>query len=70
MRSLGNQRFQIWEVSTRLPKVSSTLQEVGNSFYLGYFPYFGLEMVGCSSLVERPLPRKTRLCLSKDMRLP
>ena len=41
MRSLGNQRFQVWEVSTRLPKVSSTLQEVGNSFYLGYFPFLG-----------------------------
>ena len=29
MRSSGNQRFQVWEVSTRLLSVSSTLQEVG-----------------------------------------
>ena len=31
----------------RLPRVSSTLQEVGS--YLALFSIFGLEMVGCSS---------------------
>ena len=41
MRSLGNQRFRVWEVSTRLPKVSSMLQEIGNSSYLGLFSIFG-----------------------------
>ena len=28
MGSLGNQMFRVYEVSTRLPRVSSTLQEV------------------------------------------
>ena len=34
MRGPGNQRFRVWEMYMRLPKVSSTLQEVGNSSYL------------------------------------
>ena len=48
-RSSGNQRFLVLEVSTRLPRVPSMLQEVGNSFYLDLFFIFGLEMVGCSN---------------------
>ena len=40
MRSLGNQRFRVSEVSTRLPRVPSKLQEVGNSSYLGLFSIF------------------------------
>ena len=49
MRSSGNQRFRVWEVSMRLPRVSTMLQEVGDSSYFGLFSIFGLEMVGCSS---------------------
>ena len=49
MRSSENQSFWVWEVSTRLPRVPSTLQEVGNSSYLGLFSILGLEMVGCLS---------------------
>ena len=48
-RSSGNQRFRVWEVSMRLPRVSSMLKEVGILPTLVYFPFFGLEMVGCSS---------------------
>ena len=33
----------------RLPRVLSTLQEVGNSSYFGLFSIFGLEMVRCLS---------------------
>ena len=37
-RSLENQRFRVKEVSTRLPRVSSMLQEVGILPTLVYFP--------------------------------
>ena len=37
-RSSGNQRFRVYEVSTGLPRVSSTLQEVGILPTLVYFP--------------------------------
>ena len=33
----------------RLPRVSSTLKEVGILPTLVYFPFFGLEMAECSS---------------------
>ena len=38
-RSSGNQRFRVLEVSTGLPIVSSTLQEVGILPTLVYFPF-------------------------------
>ena len=37
-RSLGNQRFQVYEVSMGLPRVTSTLQEVEILHTLVYFP--------------------------------
>ena len=49
MRSSGNQRFQVWEVTMRIPMVSSTLKEVGNSSYLVLFSIFRLELVRCLS---------------------
>ena len=55
MRSSGNQRFRVWEVSTRLPRVSSMLQDVENSSYLGLFSIFGLEMVRCLSSCQASL---------------
>ena len=36
-RSPGNQKFRVYEVSTRLPKVSFTLQEIGILPTLVYF---------------------------------
>ena len=56
-------------MSTRLPRVSSTLQEVGNPSYLGLFAIFELEMVDVRVLVRRSPPRRTVLRLSKDMEL-
>ena len=38
-RSLGNQRFRVYKVPTRLPRVSSKLQEVGILCTLAYFPF-------------------------------
>ena len=32
-----------------LPRVSSTIQEVGNSSYLDLFSIFWLEIIGCLS---------------------
>ena len=53
-------------MSTRLPRVSSTLQEVGIISALVYFPFFGLEMVDIRVLVGRPSPRQTVLHLCED----
>ena len=50
----------------RLPRILSTLQEVGNCSYFGLFSIFGLEMVGCSNSCWRPSPRRTVLLLSED----
>ena len=33
----GSRKFRVYEVSTGLPRASSTPQEVGVSFYSGYF---------------------------------
>ena len=41
MKSSGNQRFLVYEVFTRLPKVSTTLQEVGILPTLVYFHSMG-----------------------------
>ena len=43
----------------RLPRDSSTLQDVGNSSYLGLLSIFRLEMVGYVRVpVKRPSPRQ------------
>ena len=45
MRSSGNRGFHVWEVFTRHPRVSYTLQEVRDSSYLDLLSIFGLEIV-------------------------
>ena len=69
-RSSRNQRFRVWEVSTRLPRVSSMLQEVEVLPTLVYFQFLGWKWLDVRVLVKCPLPRRTVLRLSKDMRLP
>ena len=48
-------------MSTRLPRVSSALQEVENSSYLVYFPILGYKWSNVRVPVERPLPRRAAL---------
>ena len=54
---------------TRLPRVSSTLQEVGNPSNLSLFSIFGLEMVDVRVSVGHSLTRRTVLRLGEDMEL-
>ena len=71
MRSSGNQRFRVWEASIRIPRAPSTLQEVGNSSYLVYFPFLGWTWSDVQVPVGHPSPRRrAKLRLSEEMELP
>ena len=53
-------------MSTRLPRDSSTIQEVRNSSYLGLFSIFGWKWSNVRVPVGRPSPRRAEHCLGKD----
>ena len=56
-------------MSTKLPKVSSMLQEVGILPTLAYFPFLGWKWSDIQVPIGHPLPRLTMLRLNEDMRL-
>ena len=57
-------------MSTRLLRVSSTLQKVGILPTLVYFPFLGWKWSEVRVPIGRPSPRRTVLRLGEDIRLP